>query len=115
MKGPHFFVLHEKFEELYESASEIVDTLAERVVALGGVPHSTLQAQLAAARLSEDATQPAALQMVDNVIADIDALITHTKAAAEAAGDDSVTVAKLEGILEGYADRRWMLDAFRAG
>ena len=35
VKGPNFFSLHEKFEELYNEASQYVDDLAERILAIG--------------------------------------------------------------------------------
>ena len=34
VKGPNFFSLHEKFEELYNEASQYVDDLAERILAI---------------------------------------------------------------------------------
>ena len=42
VKGPLFFGLHQKFEEMYLTAAETVDALAERIVALGDAPVSTL-------------------------------------------------------------------------
>lgn len=38
VRGNRFFVLHAKFEELYNDAVEKVDGNAERVLTLGGVP-----------------------------------------------------------------------------
>ena len=35
--------LHEKFEELYNEASQYVDDLAERILAIGGNPVATLK------------------------------------------------------------------------
>ena len=37
IKGHGFFVLHSKFEDLYNNAAEKVDELAERILMLGGV------------------------------------------------------------------------------
>lgn len=42
VKGPHFFTLHEKFEELYDDTTEKLDLVAERLLAIGGEPYSTL-------------------------------------------------------------------------
>lgn len=42
VKGPHFFTLHEKFEELYDQVTEDMDEIAERLIAIGGEPYSTL-------------------------------------------------------------------------
>ena len=113
VKGPHFFVLHAKFEELYTSAGDAVDQLAERVVALGGRPLSTMKEQLASARLREDESIPSASAMVDSIVADIDALTTYLKAARDVVEADSTTQNLLDGLVDGYAKPRWMLQAFR--
>lgn len=42
VKGPHFYTLHEKFEELYNDESADMDAVAERLLAIGGEPYSTL-------------------------------------------------------------------------
>ena len=38
IRGNRFFILHAKFEELYNDAVEKVDEIAERILTLGGVP-----------------------------------------------------------------------------
>lgn len=38
VRGPAFFQLHELFDRLHDEAEEAVDTLAERIAALGGTP-----------------------------------------------------------------------------
>lgn len=42
VKGHGFFVLHEKFEELYDEVTESLDEVAERLLSIGGQPYSTL-------------------------------------------------------------------------
>jgi starvation-inducible DNA-binding protein len=44
VKGPHFIALHKLFDELHDNVEEHVDTLAERITALGGTAHGTVQA-----------------------------------------------------------------------
>jgi starvation-inducible DNA-binding protein len=43
VKGPHFIGLHKLFDELYEEVGEHVDTIAERIAALGGTVKGRLQ------------------------------------------------------------------------
>lgn len=43
VKGNHFFMLHEKYEELYTDASEVVDEIAERILSLGLTPLHTFE------------------------------------------------------------------------
>ena len=38
VKGPQFFQLHEKFEELYNESAEAIDEIAERILMIGGKP-----------------------------------------------------------------------------
>ena len=42
VKGPNFIALHELFDKVAETVEDQVDTIAERVTALGGTAHGTL-------------------------------------------------------------------------
>lgn len=42
VKGPQFIALHELFDSVGEEAADFVDTVAERVVALGGTAEGTV-------------------------------------------------------------------------
>jgi starvation-inducible DNA-binding protein len=42
VKGPNFIALHELFDQVAEHIEDQIDTLAERVTALGGTAHGTL-------------------------------------------------------------------------
>ena len=44
VKGPTFIALHELFDSVSEETEEFVDTVAERIVALGGIAEGTLGA-----------------------------------------------------------------------
>ena len=44
VKGPSFIALHELFDKVAENVEEHIDTLAERVTALGGTARGTLAA-----------------------------------------------------------------------
>jgi starvation-inducible DNA-binding protein len=41
VRGPQFIMLHELFGEIYESLSEPIDDVAERIAQLGGLPRGT--------------------------------------------------------------------------
>ena len=51
VKGPHFVSLHTFFDDVAHTLTDLIDELAERAVALGGVAHGTLQAVGASSRL----------------------------------------------------------------
>jgi starvation-inducible DNA-binding protein len=42
VKGPNFIALHELFDKVAEHVEDHVDTLAERITALGGTAHGTI-------------------------------------------------------------------------
>ena len=44
VKGPHFIALHELFDDLAGLIVDHIDTLAERIVILGGFANGTIQA-----------------------------------------------------------------------
>lgn len=114
VRGPMFFELHLKFEELYDGAAMKVDELAERVLALDAKPLSTLASQLQAATLSEDAGDPDAKTMVANTLADLEALNTAIRALVKSAGDagDDATVNLVEPFADEQEKTAWMLKAF---
>jgi len=43
VKGPNFIALHKLFDEVVTAAIEYMDTIAERVVQLGGIAEGTIQ------------------------------------------------------------------------
>jgi starvation-inducible DNA-binding protein len=53
VKGPHFIGLHELFDTFAETLETHVDTLAERVTALGGVAIGTVRMAAGASMLEE--------------------------------------------------------------
>ena len=114
VKGPAFFELHAKFEELYNEAALRVDALAERVAALGGRPVSTLAEQLKQSRLSEDKGSPAAHDMVRNLVGDYRAVNKGLRDLVEKV-DDRATANLLEGMADQQEQTVWMLEAFLAG
>lgn len=114
VKGPAFFQLHMKFEEMYTATALHVDGIAERVLALGGTPLSTLREYLEMSRLSEDAEIPKAENMVRNLSGDIEVLLGQLSAIKDIAADleDDSTVNLLDDIQDFHEDNDWMLRAF---
>ena len=72
VKGPHFFTLHEKFEELYNDASKWYDEIAETLLAMGAKPFSTTEQNLKYAMVEEDGGDKyrSAEEMVETIIDD---------------------------------------------
>lgn len=53
IKGPHFFELHLKYEELYSRVQIIIDEIAERILSLDTIPYSKLSEYLQHSSISE--------------------------------------------------------------
>jgi starvation-inducible DNA-binding protein len=68
VKGPNFIALHELFDDIAENIEEHIDTIAERVTALGGFAEGTLA--MVAKRTSLD---PYPSELTDG-LAHVDAL-----------------------------------------
>ena len=91
VKGNRFFVLHAKFEELYNDAVEKVDELAERILTLGHTPlHSyAAYARVASLKAVENVSDgDACLQAVLNDLAVLIRQEREIIALASEAGDD---------------------------
>ena len=112
--GPHFFTLHDKFEELYDFWNDAIDEIAEQVHSRGDRPVHTLADVLDLASLAEDPSTPAADEMVEVVIEDLAALDDQVQRLADRAedADDSGAVPVLEDLSEQIEEDRWMLRAW---
>ncbi|MBP1915253.1 starvation-inducible DNA-binding protein [Lederbergia galactosidilyticus] len=114
VKGPHFFSLHEKFEELYNEADKNIDELAERLLAIGGSPVATLKNVLQMASIGEVEESLDANGMVQSIVDDFTILIDELNEGmeiAEKAGDET-TADMLLAIHTSLEKHNWMLRAF---
>ncbi|PXW92705.1 starvation-inducible DNA-binding protein [Streptohalobacillus salinus] len=113
VKGPNFFVLHEKFEELYDEINEHFDEFAERLLTIGGKPYSTLGEYIEHSSVKEVpyTSEIKAEDMVKAVRSDFEVLVKDLEKGIELAGEaeDDIT----EDILIGYKTEiekhMWML------
>ena len=65
VKGPNFFTLHVKFEELYTETATYIDEIAERLLSIGGQPIATLKETLEVATIQEATGDEKAEEMVE--------------------------------------------------
>jgi starvation-inducible DNA-binding protein len=114
VKGPQFFTLHTKFEELYNEASLHIDELAERLLALGGAPVATMKECLQVASVKEATGQETAEEMVSTLVNDFETMISELKEGMKIAEevDDETTGDMLLGIHQSLEKHVWMLKAF---
>ncbi|MGY3716735.1 Dps family protein [Sutcliffiella cohnii] len=114
VKGPEFFTLHAKFEELYTEAATHIDSLAERLLAIGGEPVGTMKEILEISSIREAEGEKSAQQMVASIASDFDVLISELREGmeiAEQAGDET-TGDMLLAIHASVEKHNWMLKAF---
>jgi starvation-inducible DNA-binding protein len=114
VKGPHFFTLHSKFEELYEEAAKTIDELAERLLITGGNPISTLKEYIEYATVEETTDVLTAEEMVLAIVNDFTQIISELKSGKEAAEqvNDEVTSDMFTELIEKLSKHNWMLTSF---
>lgn len=112
--GPQFASLHTLFETQYTELAGAVDTIAERIRALGQVAPGSYAAfgKLSEIKDAPDSS-PEAMQMVRELAADNEALVRLAEKANEVA-DDNGDVASGDMMIERmqvHAKAAWMLRA----
>jgi len=114
VKGDQFFVLHEKFEELYNEAAGYIDELAERLLALGAKPVATIKESLEISSIKEAEGGETAEQMVQAVVDDFSAIIQDLEKGIEVAEEvnDEGTGDMLLDMKVNLEKHNWMLKSF---
>ncbi len=117
--GPQFRSLHMLWEEHYQTLTISIDSIAERVRALGGFPVSTMEGFLKLTSLKENPDNlPLATQMVAKLVDDHEQVIRNLREHIDACGDkfhDEGTADFLTGLMEGHEEMAWMLRSFIEG
>ncbi|WP_182199947.1 Dps family protein [Paraliobacillus salinarum] len=116
VKGTNFFVLHEKFEELYGDVNAKFDEFAERLLTIGGEPYSTLSEFIEHSSLSETPYKKEipSDKMVELVVDDYKIIQSDLEKGIELAGaaDDNVTEDLYIGYKTEIEKTLWMLTAY---
>lgn len=114
VKGPAFFTLHDKFEELYTEAAVHIDELAERLLALEGQPVATMKEILEVSTVKEAMGNESAEQMVQVITDDFNILTSELKEGMSVADevDDETTGDMLLAIHQSLEKHIWMLKSF---
>lgn len=117
MKGRSFFTLHAKLEELYDQTAEIIDAVAERLLAVGQAPVANMKDALALATVKELADKPiSSEETVKALLADVEYWIRDTKEVVDLAdvAGDGVTADQFNDYLGEYQKLAWMLKSYIA-
>lgn len=114
VKGPQFFTLHAKFEELYNEATLHMDEIAERLLTLGGKPVATLAEHLELSDVKEATGKESTDQMVASVVKDFGTIMKSLKKGMDEAAkdEDDMTEDLLNAVYQSIEKHQWMLNAF---
>lgn len=97
---------------MYTKAALNVDTIAERILALGERPFSTYREFLKNSDFDETSNHLNAKRMVKAIIEDLDGLISQENKYHEVAEGDEATLNLLDNLIDTQEQDRWMLKAF---
>ena len=114
IKGHGFFVLHSKFEDMYNDAAEKVDEIAERILMLGGSPENKFSSYLKVAKVKEISGITCGGEAVDHILETYSYLIGEERKVLDLAAEagDEVTVSLMSDYLKEQEKMVWMLTAF---
>ena len=117
IKGHGFFILHSKFEEMYNDAAEKVDELAERILKLGGEPANKFSEYLKVARVKEVSGISCGDEALKNILETYGLFIAEERKLLSLASEanDEATVALMSDYLKEQEKLVWMLVAFSTG
>lgn len=114
IKGHDFFVLHSKFEDLYNDAAGKIDEIAERILMLGGTPANKFSDYLKIANINEADRISNGEKALENILETHSHLIGEERkllSIVSQAGDE-VTVALMSDYLKEQEKMVWMLTAY---
>lgn len=114
VRGPHFFTLHIKFEELYREAQENIDIIAERILTLGLTPLHTFQDYINKTSLSIGKNIFHDKECVQLIITSISNLLYKERKILEVSGDnkDEATNSIISDIITSQEKNLWMFKAW---
>lgn len=114
VKGPHFFTLHTKFEELYNEAAVVIDEFAERILALEGKPVGTLKECLEISFIEEATGTENEEDMVRTLSGDLSKIADEIQSSIDLAekAEDEGTADMLLGVKKSIRKHLWMFKAY---
>ncbi|HEB60881.1 MAG TPA: DNA starvation/stationary phase protection protein [Phycisphaeraceae bacterium] len=114
VQGSMFFVLHEKFEEMYNAWEGHIDEIAERLTSRGSTPPASLKEVLDISTLDENNSIPSANEMVQIIHNDLNHMGELIRSLIQLAEkeNDRTTVNLMDNLNDESAKQLWMLGSF---
>lgn len=117
VQGRHFFQLHAKFEEMYETIAADLDEIAERILMIDGKPLAAMQKYVKETTLEEATADDKENELISQLCKDYKQIIQEIKekglGLTEEMNDEPTNdlLTGLQYTLEKYV---WMLNAYQA-
>ncbi len=114
IEGKKFFVLHEKFEEIYTGLEKQIDEVAERILMLDDYPRNKFSEFIKISHIKEEGLVKEADESVRGTLNGFKVIIKQIKkiVAAAAKAEDQRTQDLVTGYLEHYEKSVWMFLVF---
>jgi starvation-inducible DNA-binding protein len=114
IKGPAFFELHLKFEELYDDAVLKIDEIAERILTLGATPLHTYSAYLKHSTIKEAANVSDGEGTVSTTLSNLKTLLEIERRILDMSGEagDEGTHSLMSDYITQQEKTVWMLSAY---
>lgn len=114
IKGQHFFMLHEKFEELYNDSFLKIDEIAERILTLGSTPDHSYKTYFERATLSEHINITDGKEAVQGILDAYQLLLPIEREILDMASEagDEGTAALMSDYIREQEKLVWMYTAF---
>lgn len=115
LKGHGFFTLHSKLEEYYDQTAEIIDEVAERILAKDALPIANLKEVLEISKVKELPDKAINIDEAIRILTiDVEYWVNDSKEIVELADKegDVVTSDIFTGYVKEYEKTLWMLKAF---
>ena len=114
IKGEQFFVLHPKFEELYDNLVLKIDEIAERILTLGHVPNHNYSDYLKVSTIKESKEVHNGKKCVEDILNSFKVVIDLQRELLEITdkANDEGTNALVSGYITEQEKDVWMYNAY---
>ena len=114
IKGDQFFVLHPKFEELYDNLVLKIDEIAERILTLGHVPNHNYSDYLKVSTIKESKEVHNSKKCVEDILNSFKVVIDLQRELLEITdkANDEGTNALMSGYITQQEKDVWMYNAY---
>lgn len=114
IKGPRFFELHTKFEELYTEALTKIDEIAERILTIGNQPDHTLETYLEKSNIKSVEGESQDEALVKMIVANLTTLLAQENKVKELAAKvgDNETEDMMVALVNSHEKTQWMFNSW---